>query len=85
MQLPESVKTSPQEITMALKLIDQLTGHFEPKKYHDTYTEELEKIIEAKAKGKKPRAKGKEPKITPVKDIMRLLKESLEDHHRKTA
>jgi DNA end-binding protein Ku len=85
LQLPASVKTSPQEITMALKLIDQLTGHFEPEKYHDTYTEELENIIEAKAKGKKPRAKGKEPKITPVKDMMRLLKESLEDHHRKTA
>jgi DNA end-binding protein Ku len=86
LNIPESVKTSPQEVTMALKLIEQLTAHFHPKQYHDTYTDELKKIIEEKAKGKKHRApKGKEPKITEMKDIMHMLKRSLQTHQRKSA
>lgn len=81
-----SVKLAPQEVKMALKLIEHLSSHFHPKKYHDTYTEELETIIKEKAKGKKHRpSKGKEPKVTDVKDIMHMLKESLETHHRKSA
>lgn len=86
LQAPEQVKTSSQEINMAIKLIDQFTSHFHPEKYHDTYSEELMNIIQEKAKGKKHRAvKGKEPKVTDMKDIMRLLKDSLETHKRKTA
>lgn len=86
LHIPESAKMSKQEVTMALKLIEQLSSHFHPKEYHDTYTEELKEIIEEKAKGKKHRpSKEKEPKVTDVKDIMRMLKESLETHQRKTA
>lgn len=86
LHIPEKAEASSREITMAIKLIEQLTAHFKPKSYHDTYTEELKKVIEEKAKGKKHHVKkGKEPKITPVKDIMHLLKESLETHHRKRA
>lgn len=83
---PERVKTSKQEVTMALKLIEQLSSHFQPESYHDTYKEELTKIIQEKAKGKKPHhRKGKEPKTTEIKDIMHMLKKSLETHHRKSA
>lgn len=85
LHIPEKETASSKEVVMALKLIEQLTTHFHPEQYHDTYTEELKSIIEDKAKGKKPRAKGHEPKITDVKDIMTMLKESLEGHHRKTA
>lgn len=86
LHIPESAKTATQEVTMALKLIEQLSAHFHPEEYHDTYTEELKEIIEEKAKGKKHRpVKEKEPKVTDVKDIMRMLKESLETHHRKSA
>jgi DNA end-binding protein Ku len=86
LHIPESAKMSKQEVTMALKLIEQLSSHFHPEEYHDTYTEELKEIIEEKAKGKKPRpSKEKEPKVTDVKDIMRMLKESLETHQRRTA
>lgn len=86
LHIPESAKMTKQEVTVALKLIDQLTSHFQPEEYHDTYTEELKEIIAEKAKGKKPRAvKAKEPKVTDVKDIMRMLKESLETHQRKSA
>lgn len=74
---------SAREVTMAIKLIDQLTAHFKPEDFHDTYIEELKSIIDEKAKGIKPKAKGKEPKITNVKDIMSMLKQSLEKSNRK--
>lgn len=83
-QVPEKSEVSKKEIDMALKLIDQLTSPFHPEKFHDTYTEEIEKIIEEKAHGKVPRRKGKPPKITPIHDIMSMLKESLKQK-KKTA
>lgn len=83
LKIPKKDEASTKEVTMALKLIDQLTGHFDPKQYHDTYTDELKEIIDAKAKGHQLKAKSKEPKPSKVKDIMSLLKESLETHHKK--
>lgn len=86
LHLPGKETASAKEITIALKLIDHLTAHFKPEQYHDTYVEDLKGIIADKLKGKKhPKAKGKTVKITGDKDIMALLKESLETHHRKTA
>lgn len=82
-------KPTSKEVAMALKLIEQLTTHFKPEEFQDTYTDELKEIIEKKAHGKKLTVKGKEPKISKVKDIMELLKESLEQHqhhhNKKTA
>lgn len=84
-----SQKLSSREIDMALKLIDHLTVHFKPESYHDSYTEELQEVIAAKAKGK-PKHKPKEIIVSPtgVKDMMAMLKESLEQQkkkHRKAA
>lgn len=70
-------KLSQKEIDLAMKLIDQLTEKFEPRSYKDTYVEELKKIIEAKAHGKKIKAPAaKKPKAN-VKDIMSVLQQSL--------
>lgn len=87
---PKDLKFSPatvskQEITMALTLISQLTRHFKPEEFHDTYTEELEKIIQSKAKGHKIVAKGKAPKATQVKDLLTALKKSLASTKSKKA
>lgn len=90
-RLPESLvvpahKVSNKEIEMAKKLIDHLTTHFKPEKFHDTYTDELKEMIEAKMHGKKGRKKSeKVQKPSRVEDIMSLLKDSLEQHqpHRK--
>lgn len=78
LSLPAVKKGLSKELDIALQLIDQLTVPFEPEKYHDTYTEEMKKIIEKKAKGEKIHPKGQEPKATKVEDIMSLLKESLD-------
>jgi DNA end-binding protein Ku len=80
LDIPEKGKSSAQELSIALKLIDQLTTEFKPNEYKDTYTEEMKKVIEKKAKGKKITPKGQEiKKPTKVHDIMSLLKASLDD------
>jgi len=66
-----------EEVKMALQLIKQQTKHFIPEDWHDTYTEELEEIIAEKAKGHKPKQRGKEPTETKVSDLMATLKASL--------
>lgn len=73
-----SDKPAKEELAMANKLIDQLTKPFIPEDWHDTYTEELEDIIEEKIKGKKPSGKAKrETKPTSAHDLMATLKASL--------
>ncbi|MBX4187042.1 MAG: Ku protein [Candidatus Doudnabacteria bacterium] len=83
LNLPETKEAGKREIEIALALIDQLTSHFKPEEYHDTYTEELERVIKAKAKGKPIKAKGKEPQPTEVTDLMAMLRASLEKEKAK--
>jgi DNA end-binding protein Ku len=71
-------KVTPQEINLALKLIDQLTEKFKPESFKDTYTDTMKKIIEAKAQGKKIATPRVEKKTAAVKDLMSVLKESLQ-------
>jgi DNA end-binding protein Ku len=80
-EMPEikisDTKITQQEINLALKLIDQLTEKFKPEAFKDTYTDTMKKLIEAKAKGKKIAAPPAEKKTAAVKDLMSVLKESL--------
>ena len=52
------------------------TGEFKPAKYKDTYRENLQKLIAAKAKGKAIK-RSPEPEVPKVVDIMEALKQSL--------
>ncbi len=70
-------KTTAKEIDMALKLIDQLTEPFRPEDFHDTYTDELKKVIQAKAQGKVVEVKEEEPVPTAAPDLLSKLRESL--------
>jgi len=72
------VKITPAEINLAVKLIDQLTEKFEPAKYKDTYIKALKKLVAAKASGKKIVVAASEKKPAAVKDLMTVLKQSLE-------
>lgn len=76
LKLPKD-KPKPGEMKMALTLIDQLTSDFDIKKFKDTYTAELKKMIKAKASGKK--VKQPPMKVTHRKadDLMSQLKASL--------
>jgi DNA end-binding protein Ku len=77
LNIPEKAKIPRNQLELALELIEKLSGPFKPEKYHDTYTEKLKEIIEAKKKGKKiPTKEAKAPKAA-VPDIVSKLKESL--------
>src|SRR3954463_2815130 len=65
-----------KELAMAKMLISSLEENFEPQKYHDSYRENLKKMIEDKIEGKKVVAAPSEH-IAPVIDIMEALKRSL--------
>ena len=77
LKLPPKNDAKPAELEMANKLIDQLTHPFIPEDFHDTYTEELQKRIEAKVKGKPVPKSGGAP-AKPTQDLMAALKASLE-------
>lgn len=78
LELPK-VSATTQEVEMAVKLVNELSATFEPKKYKDTYTAELKSTIQGKLKKKKPTRKVKQPVAQPqVTNLMKLLKESLE-------
>ena len=76
LKLPKD-KPKPSEMKMALNLIDQLTTKFDIRKFKDTYTAELLKVVKAKAKGKP--LKHTPLKVTHRKtdDLMSQLKASL--------
>ena len=65
-----------KELEMAKMLISSLEADFDPRKYHDTYRENLQRMIEAKIEGKKVVATPA-PHVAPVIDIMEALKKSL--------
>ena len=65
-----------KELAMAKMLISSLEENFEPQKYHDTYRDNLKKMIEDKIEGRKVVETPSEH-IAPVIDIMEALKKSL--------
>jgi DNA end-binding protein Ku len=65
-----------KELDLATKLIHQLAGPFRPQEFHDTYRENVERLIEQTRKGKKITTEAK-PKRAPVIDLMEALKKSL--------
>lgn len=83
LKIPEVEEKNAKEIDMALKLIDQMTEHFNPKDYKDTYNEELLEIIEEKAEKGTVRPRGEEPKVTDFANLMEELKKSLKEAQTK--
>lgn len=77
--------TKPAEMKMAIELINRLTGPFDLSKYKDNYTDELLKLIKAKAKGRAPA----QPTLRVVhsrgKDLLSQLKASLESGKKRKA
>lgn len=80
LDLPKVEKVAPEEMKLAMQLIEQGAGKFEIAKYHDEYTAALMKTIEQKAKGKPKKQKAMEVvHKKPTNDLMAALKASLED------
>ncbi len=75
---------SVKEVDLAVKLIHQLTEKFEPTAFKDNYIAALKKVIKSKASGKTLRIAEPVKKSATVKDLMEVLKQSLETK-KKTA
>jgi DNA end-binding protein Ku len=70
---------SEKELELAKTLVRSLEAPFKPEKYHDTYREKLEAILEDKAKGKHVKVQEGEKPRQPAKvvDIADALRKSL--------
>lgn len=74
----KGAKPEPKELKLASQIIGSLATDWDPKRYHDTYTEELKSLIEAKAKGKEIVIEEEAPAESNVLDLMQALEASLE-------
>jgi DNA end-binding protein Ku len=73
----KGAKADPKELKLASQIIGSLATDWDPKRYHDTYTEELKGLIDAKAKGKKVVVEEEAPAEANVIDLMQALEASL--------
>jgi DNA end-binding protein Ku len=73
-------KADPAMVEIAEKIIQQLSGPFDPSKFTDRYEEALKKLIAQKQKGKGRIAEVEEPEDTKVVDLMAALRKSLGEH-----
>jgi DNA end-binding protein Ku len=75
-------KPAPRELDMALKLLDSLESEWNPKRYKDTYVEELRRRIEAKEAGKEITAEEPAERSADLIDLSEALQRSLDDARR---
>jgi DNA end-binding protein Ku len=73
------VELKEAEVKVANQLIEALAADFDPEKYHDTFQENLKKLIQAKLEGGTIAEVEKPKKLAPVVDLMSALKQSLAD------
>lgn len=77
LSLDDDITVSKKELDMGLALINQYAEPLDLSKYKDQYHVELMKIIEAKAKGKRPTIKKLKPKAAKSDDLYDQLMSSL--------
>ncbi|RIQ20828.1 Ku protein [Jiangella rhizosphaerae] len=73
--LPKAASKNKQ-LDMAVDLIEAMTEAWKPEQYHDTYTERVEELVEAKHEGREVVAES-EPAATGATDLLTALQESV--------
>jgi DNA end-binding protein Ku len=81
--LPEVTTARGKEIEMATSLIESMTDEWRPEDYHDTYTEQVEKLIEDKREGKEIVAETEPSEPTKVVDLFEALSRSVEGRKKR--
>ena len=71
------VELKEAEVKVAHQLIEALADEWDPEKYHDTFQENLKKLIKTKLEGGEVTEVEKPKKLAPVVDLMAALKASL--------
>jgi DNA end-binding protein Ku len=75
--LPADDTFADRELAIAKQLIESLSVDWEPERYHDTYRERVEALIEEKRKGGSVAAIAEDKPRTNVIDLMAALEESV--------
>jgi len=70
-------KPDAKAVRLATQIIDSLASEWEPKRYHDTFTEQLRRIIDRKDKGKDVVERKEPEKKAEVLDLMAALEASV--------
>jgi DNA end-binding protein Ku len=78
LKIPAADLGTADELAMAEALISQLTKPFDAAAYHDTYREDIERIVAEKVAGRRTTAVGAAPEPTRAKDLMQTLLASLD-------
>jgi len=79
----KAAKVQPNELKMAERLIDGMEMKWDPSKFHDTYHDDLMKLIEEKAAGHERKAPRRAPQHkAEVVDFAKLLERSLSERKR---
>jgi DNA end-binding protein Ku len=81
---PRARKIGKQELDMAAQLIDRFTGHFEPKRYEDTYRAALLDVIKRKRKGQEIHVESEGTEQEEPVDLLAALQASVEEHTRRS-
>jgi len=81
---PAAPKVTPQELTMARRLVQSMDTPFDPAEYHDEYQARLRQLLEKKVSGEgiSPPVKSGELKVT---DLMEAFRQSIEQAKPKAA
>lgn len=77
-ELPSGRAARDKELEMAVRLVDALSGPWEPGRYHDTYQEKVRELVRAKAEGREIASAEQPPRATNVIDLMEVLQGSLD-------
>src|SRR6201985_83030 len=75
---PTGRAAKPREVTIARQLIESMTTDWEPERYHDSYRERVEELIESKRNGEEIEAAGTAPRASKVVDLTEMLRQSVE-------
>ncbi len=82
----KDAKVTAKEVDMAERLVDDMAMEWNPAQYHDTYRDDLMKLIEEKAHGKaKAAPKAKRAATAEVIDFAALLERSLGQRRKEPA
>ncbi|PSK91878.1 DNA end-binding protein Ku [Haloactinopolyspora alba] len=80
-RLPEPPAKGKQ-VSMAVDLINTMTGSWRPADYRDTYTERVEELIEAKRRGEEVTTSTEPQQASEPGDLLTALRESVESARR---
>lgn len=76
-EVPRGAELDEREVEVAKRLLDSLTVHWDPDRYHDTYRERVLELIDRKAQGEEIVVEAAPAPERGVTDLMAALEASL--------